>query len=194
MIVWMICSRRLGDNSSGARSRETGDVGQANRRSGLAVASTSLIVASLSLLVSYCAYHRLAASDRPKFVTLTSRLLAGEHQTLDLSWKNVGKKPARNGKAKVFALGEDDKRGDLLGEAEMRGTGTTIFAGDGGGSLYDVGKLPKRLLICATYYDDEETAYEQAFVLLVPDKRTTDNPDVLSYLDEAKTPDVKICR
>jgi hypothetical protein len=159
----------------------------------LAVGITSLVVASLSLLVSFCNYQRLVASDRPLYAILNPTFLHDDHsRALQLYWNNVGKKTARNGKAKLFGFGEDGKRGDQLGESEMTGPGTTIVAGGAAQSVYDLDKPPTRLLICAKYFDDDERAYEQAFVLLFPEKPSP-FPNA-THLDEEKTPDLKVCQ
>ena len=56
---------------------------------------------------------------------------------------------------------------------------------------FDVKKLAKRFLICTKYFYVEERSYEQAFVLSLPEKNSSD-PNI-SYLEEGKAPGVKVC-
>jgi hypothetical protein len=73
---------------------------------------------------------------------------------LQQRWKDDS--PERKGN--LFAFEVAGKRSDQLGESGMTGPGTAIFAGGGAQSRYDLGnaKLPKLLLICTNYVDDND--------------------------------------
>ena len=59
--------------------------------------------------------------------------------------------------------------------------------------MFDVKQVPKRLLICARYFDDDEHVYVQAFAVSFPDE-PPNLPSVTHLVEEKARPDVSLCR
>jgi hypothetical protein len=126
-----------------------------------------LVFASLSLLVGFCNYRIQVSGVRP-LLDFTNGDVAESAHMLHLNWTNVGKTNAWRTRAKLFNFDEPDRRSaQPLGEAEIKGAGGKVFPGYGGQADFRIApdKFPSRFLICITYFDDNQTYYEQAFLL-----------------------------
>jgi hypothetical protein len=129
----------------------------------LAVATTSLIVASLSLLVGFCNY-RLQLQDQLPKLEFTNGDVDEAGRFLRLYWHNTGKSHAWRGTAKLYNF-TDDRRGAELGEADIVGAGAKVMAGYGGQSEYRLPvAIPSRFLVCVTYFNGDRS-YDRTYLL-----------------------------
>jgi hypothetical protein len=150
-----------------------------------------LFVSTLSLAVGFCNYQHQIGGDRPVLVSASPKVIFGSPLTIEVYWTNVGKKPAKRGTAKLFAVDQNGKRGEPLGDSKITGAGTNVVPGYGGEADYrlNLQKLPGRLLVCARYFDDERS-YEQAFMFSVPERSPNEN---IVRLSEEMAPDWRNC-
>jgi hypothetical protein len=132
-----------------------------------------LVVASLSLLLGFCNY-RYQTGGRPD-IQFTNGGIDGTQRTLIAYFNNVGKMIAWRGKAKLFAIDDQGQRADQpFGDADIVGAGPKVFPGFGANISYKfpTDKFPSRMLVCATYFDDNQKVFEQAYLLSVQNTAT----------------------
>ena len=99
----------------------------------------------------------------------------------------------RRGTAKLFSLAEKSGAPVDIGTAPIIGAGTNIFPGYGSSARFDSPSITAApfFLVCAIYFDDAGTTYEQAF-LFQRSTVTARDPAELAYAELA-APDVSRC-
>jgi hypothetical protein len=160
----------------------------------LVVALIALCVSAAGLSYIVANYRLTVAGNRPELasngfhIELASR---PPHVVVDL--ENIGKKMGRRGTAKLFSMAEAAGAPVDIGTAPIIGAGTNIFPGYGSSARVDSPSIAAApfFLVCAIYFDDAGTAYEQAF-LFQRSTITARDPADLAYAELA-APDVSRC-
>jgi hypothetical protein len=146
---------------------------------GISIASLFVAIKILSLQLT---------ANRPELVFTTGSL---KTERLDLQWNNVGKRVAWGAAAKLF--GADNPGGKPLAEADINRETKKVFPGEHNSGtasyLLSAETLPRRLLACVTYSDDDGRTYTQAFMLSVPETWKADG----TVIEQTRTDDRK-CR
>jgi hypothetical protein len=82
-----------------------------------------LVVAALTLTVSIATYWlQKSAYNRPELAASGGTIHVDSDPIIeDLDWTNIGRKPARNGVATLFSIGEDGASKQQLGKRQSLG-------------------------------------------------------------------------
>lgn len=126
-------------------------------------------LASLSVVVCYRSYR--VATGKPELQFINGNI-AASRRTLVGYWHNTGKMVALDGRARLFEVDDHGKRAEQpFGDVKIIGTGSKVLPGFGANMAYrfTTDKFPKRILVCATYFDDNQKSYEQVYLLTVQD-------------------------
>jgi hypothetical protein len=127
-----------------------------------------LTVAVLTLLVgiaNYCLQR--SAYNRPELAASGGTInLAADPIMQELNWNNVGSKPARNGVATLFSVGEDGTSRQQIAQSQIFGVGNIVAVHLGAVARFtyqnrDVVKWP--FVVCVIYYDEGGNQYQQAY-------------------------------
>ena len=168
------------------------------RRAGLpslVIGFAALCVSSASLYVVIANYRLTLAGNRPELASNGLKIeLATRPPHIEVDLENIGKKMGRRGTATLFSLADADAAPLEIGTAPIIGAGTNVFPGYGSAARFDSMSIAASsfFLVCATYFDDSGSTYEQAFMF----KRSTLNardPTELAYAEMA-APDLLRCK
>jgi hypothetical protein len=148
-----------------------------------------------SIVIGFAVYNlRLTIkADTPKLVPTDARLYinhagARPPELVDITWGNMGKRPAFRGTATLFTVSEDGKRHEKFGFSEISSpsgsNSTTIVPTFGVGYARIPVEMEKFLglfLVCVKYYDETNHSYRQTFSFR---QGAPFNDHVLTRLDE----------
>jgi hypothetical protein len=99
----------------------------------------------------------------------------------------------RRGRATLFALTDPDKRAEMLGIVPIGENETVLPASNANSSwsrFENRNIRNKTLLVCVTFFNDNDTAFEQAFMFQRASCADPNAPQLL----EMPVPDIKQCR
>jgi hypothetical protein len=149
------------------------------------------ILALIAGGVGYVANLRFGNTNNPDLVAAGPRIdLNAALKLVFLDLHNIGKKPARRGRATLFGLNEDRTSRRKLAEADILGAGTNVLPGyNGHADLRIDTELPDLFLACIIYHDDDNNTLQKAFLFRLGTIKSNE-----ASLDELEPPDAKACR
>jgi hypothetical protein len=152
-----------------------------------------LIVALLTLTVSFCSYRFQINSNRPEFASVEPAIgLLAQPKPAVFDWLNIGKKSARQGSVTLFLVNQDWKRRYKVGDAPIISIGKNVLPNASVHTEFRVdGELLDLFLACVTYYDESETLYPQAFLFRLG---TGKHREPFTPLDELAPPNYEVCK
>jgi hypothetical protein len=74
-------------------------------------------------------------------------------ESVEIGWLNNGKEPVRRGTAALFTLGEGADKGKPLGQADIKGAGSSVLPGYNGSSMFsfDMSNFLGLFLVCTVF-------------------------------------------
>lgn len=150
-----------------------------------------LIVSLISLGFVIANYRLTKSAQRPNLVSASPSVnLSTRPETVIIDWGNFGTKAARRGTATLYTLNSDNTHREEIGTAPIIGAGTNVLPTFNGRAQFnfDMQKFLGHFLACARYFDDDGTAYDQAYLFGAGQRQQGFLP-----LNELSPPDVSAC-
>jgi hypothetical protein len=132
------------------------------------------------------------SSSMPNLISFGPKIYS-DHQTASvaLSWFNIGKGAVIRGRALLFAVSKDQTKRHKIGEATISGG----LPGNGAMAKMsvDMHQSLELFLVCASYVDDNDKNYQQAYLYRLG--RPTDGPNEIPLVEELQSgrASVEIC-
>ena len=151
-----------------------------------------LLVSLLSLYFNVRTYYMQQSVNVPNLVSLTPKLyLNNQTASVVLAWFNIGRRPVIDGKALLFAVSKDQTKQHKIGEATISGG----LPGNGATAKMsaDMHQSLELFLVCATYVDDNNKSYRQAYLYHLG--RPSDGPNEIPLVEEVQSdpPGTQVC-
>jgi hypothetical protein len=165
--------------------RWLGDKGQ---RVGILI----LLVSFIALYFNIRSYYMQQSANMPNLISLQPKIYSNNQTaSVMLAWFNIGRRAAIRGRALLFAVSKDQTKRHKIGEA-------TISGGlPGNGAMVrmsvDMHQSLELFLVCATYADDNDKSYQQAYLYRLG--RPTDGPNEIPLVEELQSgrPSAEVC-
>jgi hypothetical protein len=146
-----------------------------------------LAVVVFSAAIAFLNYRLQLKSSEPQLASAGAGLgLKGHPISVSLNFRNIGKRPAREGTVTLFSFNEAHTRGQKLGEEKMLVAGglNVLLPGyDANATFKFEGEVPELFLACLIYFDDK-TRLQQAFVYRIERRDIS-----VGILNEIEQPD-----
>lgn len=159
---------------------------------GRALALPVLLISFVSLCFVVANYRLTVVANRPNLASYGLQVnLNAKPPHLEVGFNNVGKITARRGVATLFSLTQAAAAPEKIGSTPIVGAGTNIFAGFGSSARFDSQSVEAAafFLVCAVYFDESGTQYEQAFKF---ERGSITPPSDVKY-DEPAPTNLEIC-
>ena len=165
--------------------RWLGDKGQ---RIGLLI----LLVSLIALYFNIRGYYAERRANMPNLISFQPKIYSNNQTaSVVLAWFNIGRRPVIGGTALLFAVSKDQTKRHKIGEATISGG----LPGNGATAKMsvDMHKSLELFLVCATYVDDNDKSYQQAYLYRLG--RPSDGPNEIPLVEEVQSdpPSAQVC-
>jgi len=128
----------------------------------------------------------------PNLISLAPKLyLNNQTASVVLAWFNIGRRPVIGGRALLFAVSKDETKQYKIGEGTISGG----LPGNGATAKMsvDMHQSLELFLVCATYVDNNNISYQQAYLYRLG--RPSDGPNEIPLVEEVQSdpPSAQVC-
>ena len=151
-----------------------------------------LLVSLTALYFNIRSYYLQQSVNMPNLVSLGPKIYS-DNQTASIvfAWFNIGRRPVVAGRALLFAISKDQTKRHKIGEATISGG----LPGNGATAKMsvDMHQSLELFLVCATYVDNNDQSYQQAYLYRLG--RPSDGPNEIPLVEESQsgTPSAEVC-
>ena len=151
-----------------------------------------LLVSLIALYFNVRTYYMQQGANVPNLISLAPKLyLNNQTASVVLAWFNIGRRPVIGGTALLFAVNKDQNKRHKIGEAPISGG----LPGNGATAKMsvDMHQSLELFLVCATYVDDNNKSYQQAYIYRLG--RPFDGPNEIPLVEEVQSdpPSAHVC-
>jgi hypothetical protein len=151
-----------------------------------------LLVSLAALYFNVRTYYMQQSVNVPNLISLAQKLyLNNQTATIALAWFNIGRRAVIGGRALLFAVSKDQTKQYKIGEGEISGG----LPGNGATAKMsvDMHQSLELFLVCATYVDDNDKSYQQAYLYRLG--RPPDGPNEIPLVEEVQSdpPSAQVC-
>jgi len=142
-----------------------------------------LLVSIIALYFNVRSYYAQQRANMPNLVSIGPKIYSNNQTaSIGLEWFNTGRKAAIGGRALLFAVNKDQTRRHKIGEMSISGG----LPGSGATARVsvDMHQSLELFLVCATYVDDNNKSYQQAYLYRLG--RPTDGPNEIPLVEELR--------
>lgn len=163
-------------------------LGDKSQRIGILI----LLVSLIALYFNVRTYYLQQSVNMPDLISLGPKIYS-DNQTASvvLAWFNIGRRPVITGRALLFAVSKDETKRHKIGEATISGG----LPGNGATAKIsvDMHQSLELFLVCATYVDDNDKSYQQAYLYRLG--RPSDGPNEIPLVEELQSdpPSAQVC-
>ena len=143
-----------------------------------------LLVSLMALYFNVRTYYTQLSVNMPNLISLEPKLYSNNQTaSVVLAWFNIGKRPVIAGRALLFAVSKDQAKRHKIGEATISGG----LPGNGATAKMsvDMHQPLELFLVCATYVDDHDQSYQQAYLYRLG--RPSDGPNEIPLVEEVQS-------
>ena len=140
-----------------------------------------LLVSLIALYFNVRTYYMQQSVNVPNLISLTPKLyLNNQTASVVLAWFNIGRRPVIGGRALLFAVSKDQTKQYKIGEGTISGG----LPGNGATAKMsvDMHQSLELFLVCATYVDNNNISYQQAYLYRLG--RPSDGPNEIPLVEE----------
>jgi hypothetical protein len=151
-----------------------------------------LVVSLVALYFNVRTYYLQQSVNVPNLISLAPRIYS-DNQTASvvLAWFNIGRRPVISGRASLFTVSKDQTKRHKIGEAMITGglPRNSVTAK----MSVDMHQSLELFLVCATYVDDNNKSYQQAYLYRLG--RPSDGPSEIPLVEEIQSdaPSTQVC-
>jgi hypothetical protein len=154
-------------------------LGEKGQRVGVLI----LLVSIIALYFNIRSYYAQQRANMPNLVSIGPKIYSNNQvASIGLEWFNTGRKAAIGGRALLFAVNKDQTRRHKIGEMSI--SGGLPGAGATARVSVDMHQSLELFLVCATYVDDNNKSYQQAYLYRLG--RPTDGPNEIPLVEELR--------
>ena len=151
-----------------------------------------LLVSLIALYFNVRTYYMQQGANMPNLVSLEPKIYSNNQTaSVVLAWFNIGRRPVIGGTALLFAVNKDQNKRHKIGEAPISGG----LPGNGATAKMsvDMHQSLELFLVCATYVDDNNKSYQQAYIYRLG--RPFDGPNEIPLVEEVRSdpPSAQVC-
>ena len=163
-------------------------VGDQGQRVGILI----LLVSLIALYFNVRTYYTQQSVNVPNLISLAPKIYSNNQTaSVALAWFNIGRRPVIGGRALLLAVSKDQTKQYKIGEATISGG----LPGNGATAKMsvDMHKSLELFLVCATYVDDDNKSYQQAYLYRLG--RPPDGPNEIPLVEEVQSdpPSAQVC-
>ena len=151
-----------------------------------------LVVSLIALYFNVRTYYIQQSVNVPNLISLTPKIYSNNQTaSVVLAWFNVGRRPVIGGRAVLFAVSKDQAKRHKIGEATISGG---LPGNDAAAKMsVDMHQSLELFLLCATYVDDNDKSYQQAYLYRLG--RPSDGPNEIPLVEELQSdpPSAQVC-